>query len=165
MGAGKSVLGRRLSRKLRAQLIDLDNYIEACEGRSIPEIFAQSGETCFRALEAEALRRISTANIGNKLQIISTGGGTPCFEGNMQWMNQKGTTIWLNPPLHVLVERLETSKKTRPLLEDMDRAAKESYIEQLLAQRTPFYAQATVEIKTLSDKALMDIMEWIAEKK
>ena len=58
MGCGKSSVGRELSMLLGIPLIDLDQYIVKKAGRSIPDIFAQDGETAFRNLESEALKEL-----------------------------------------------------------------------------------------------------------
>lgn len=93
MGAGKTTLGKRLARQAALPFIDLDVYIETNSGKSISALFAAIGETAFRALEREALERL-TATHEAQSAIISCGGGTPCFNDNMAWMNDHGTTIY-----------------------------------------------------------------------
>ena len=66
MGCGKSSVGRKLSELLSCPFIDLDEYIEQRQERSIPEIFATDGEAAFRALELDSLKEILSARNVNK---------------------------------------------------------------------------------------------------
>ena len=81
MGAGKSVVGRLLSQINGFNFYDLDEYIEAKEGKKVSEIFNENNEVYFRKIENKYLKEISLLK-DNK--IISTGGGTPCFQNNFE---------------------------------------------------------------------------------
>ena len=83
MGAGKTTYGKRLARDINYNFIDLDQKIEAEQGKTISEIFAEKGEDGFRQIEREAM--IQTFGLENT--IVATGGGTPCFFDNMQLLN------------------------------------------------------------------------------
>ncbi len=77
MGCGKSTVGRELAKALGCPFVDLDEYIVSCEGRSIPEIFAEGGEPAFRAIELQALRSV-LASYGTGLVTdgsSASGGG------------------------------------------------------------------------------------------
>ncbi|MFX8731638.1 shikimate kinase, partial [Acinetobacter baumannii] len=76
------------------------------------EIFEEKGEAYFREKEALSLRTFE----GMHHLILATGGGTPCFHDNIQWMNEHGITIWLNEPTSMLTERLKAEKNHRPLV-------------------------------------------------
>src|SRR5204863_6501254 len=112
MGSGKSFWAERLSAKLGISHFDLDAEIEGKEKKTIAEIFQEEGEETFRKKEAEALRTFSN----KETFILSTGGGTPCFHCNMQWMNEHDVTIWINEPLDIIEDRLKTQKIHRPLI-------------------------------------------------
>jgi shikimate kinase len=151
MGSGKSYLGRLLSNHLGVDHIDLDEWIESKYGKSITEIFQSEGEDRFREKEHEALkslyeaysRSVNLSIPSTELNlIISCGGGTPCFNGNMEWMNQHGLTIWLDPPTHVLLERLAKEKAHRPLLAKLSDDQMKHFVEQKLKERSFFYNQA-----------------------
>jgi len=115
--------------------IDLDKRIEANEGKPIRALFQQSGEEYYRELERDALRSISETNV-----VVATGGGAPCFHDNMYWMNAHGFTLFLNPPLDVIVERI--AKEThRPLIGDDPRKA----VETLMDKRRADYKKAGME--------------------
>lgn len=138
MCAGKTTIGSELALKLGYRFIDLDLYIEQKQGKSISAIFANQGEPFFRELEREALEDM----IGQENVVIATGGGTPCQGDNMVRMNQNGTTVFLNPSLDELVERVEIGKHTRPLLKDKTPAEMRQFIEKMLQKRLPYYTQA-----------------------
>ena len=92
MGCGKSYVGRNLAPLLGFEYIDVDKYIEEKEGLTIKEIFEQKGEDYFRLQEKEFIAQVdSEENL-----VVSTGGGAPCFFDNMDVMNEKGLTIYLN---------------------------------------------------------------------
>src|SRR5215510_8108006 len=112
MGSGKSTLAEKLSELMDVSFIDLDSKIEESEGKSVNEIFKERGEEYFRSLEAEALRK--TARVRDA--IIATGGGAPCFNDNMEWMNENGVTVYLKAEPGELYHRLLKERETRPLL-------------------------------------------------
>ena len=92
MGAGKTTLGKAFARELNIPFIDLDWYIEERFHKSIRELFIERGEASFRELERTMLHEV--AEFENV--IISTGGGTPCFFDNMEYMNDNGQTVFLD---------------------------------------------------------------------
>ena len=74
--------------------------------------------------------------------IIATGGGTPCFFDNMTWMNAHGTTIFINEPVSILVQRLQNEKAKRPLISNSPNDDLEILLQQRLAERIGVYSQA-----------------------
>lgn len=138
MCAGKTTIGTALAQKLGWKFIDLDQYIEQEQGKSVSAIFADKGEAYFRQLEQKALRDM----FAKEHVIIATGGGTPCQGDNMSVMNQNGTTVFLNPSIDELVARLEIGKHTRPLLKDKTNTEMRHFIEQMITQRLPYYSRA-----------------------
>jgi len=139
MGAGKSICGRVLARRLGRCFVETDDMIVAHDGRSIPEIFAAEGEERFRQLEAEVVD-----SLGMKTDhVIATGGGLPCHEGRMEVLKSLGTVVWLDGDFRELYERARRSGE-RPMLQG--RSAAE--VEALYRQRTPYYRQAHLTIDT-----------------
>lgn len=138
MGCGKSYVARSLAPKLNMEVVDLDQFIVEQTGRSIPEIFEKEGEAAFRNIEQAQLHRLGDCNN----TIISTGGGAACFFDNMEWMNAQGITVFLDVSVPLLVERLQTSKTKRPLIEGKNTEELEMFIAKKLAIRRPFYEQA-----------------------
>ena len=138
MAAGKSSLGRFAARRLGREFIDLDNYIEGRFRKSIGELFAQHGEEGFRRIERNMLHEVGEfENV-----LIATGGGTPCFYDNMQYMNEHGTTIYLTCSVEVICHRLLVAKIKRPLVEGCKPEELRNRVEQMLQQRLPYYTQA-----------------------
>ncbi|HNE29947.1 MAG TPA: shikimate kinase [Saprospiraceae bacterium] len=140
MGSGKSFWGRRLAARLGRPFVDLDASIAAEAGTDIPRIFAEKGEPFFRNTEAECLRKIDPQTG----PVVATGGGTPCFFDNMDWMNRHGLTIFLDAPLALLVSRLQSDPAPRPLLTGLDRDALFDFVKTRLVARRLFYRQAQV---------------------
>jgi shikimate kinase len=142
MGAGKSYWGKQLAEHLKLPFYDLDDVIVESEEMSISDIFATKGEDYFRQKESFWLRELSE---GDDF-LISCGGGVPCFQDNMDVMNERGTTIWLNPELPVIVDRLKRKKAKRPLIADLPDDEILAFVEKKLAERQPFYQQAQITI-------------------
>jgi shikimate kinase len=138
MGAGKSVCGRLLARRLGRCFIETDDMIVSREGRSIPEIFRERGEEAFRRLEAETLEALRLKS-GD---VVATGGGLPCREGRMEALRALGTVVWLRGDLPALLERAGRVGG-RPMLE---RSPAE--VEALYRAREPYYARAHITIDT-----------------
>lgn len=143
MGSGKSSLGKRLARRLEVPFIDLDDEVEQLAGKRITEIFDQSGEMEFRKLESEALRK--TIEYGSA--VIATGGGTPCYFDNMEFINRSGTSVYLRLTPQSLAWRLENAQKKRPLLLNYKGDGLLHYIEQKLQEREPWYLQSACVLK------------------
>ncbi len=138
MGCGKTTLGRALEEATGLKFIDLDDYIEASAGMSVTECFARLGEDGFRAAERDALREIAD----KEDVVIACGGGTPCHFDNMEVMNSRGTTVWLNASQGRLYERLIVALDNRPLLKDKSPDQLKSIIDRSLKERHPYYSQA-----------------------
>lgn len=160
MCAGKTTIGMALAQKLGYRFIDLDQYIEQQEGKSVSAIFAQKGETYFRQLEQQALQDM----FAKERVIIATGGGTPCQGNNMALMNQHGTTVFLNPSIDELAARLEIGKHTRPLLKDKTSKEMRHFIEQMLAQRLPYYSQARYTCSGNLETGATEILDLLTKK-
>jgi len=138
-GCGKSTWGKKLANALQYSFIDLDEMIEQNEQQSIEQIFAEKGEVFFRDLEHKYLQK--TTNINNV--IISCGGGTPCYNNNMNLINENGISIFINAKNSILVDRILNAKKQRPLFFYLDKVQIEKKVDELLLQRMPFYELAS----------------------
>lgn len=149
MGCGKSTIGKELAKKLTYQFIDFDELIEEQSGKKISEIFKDDGQPAFRNLETEILKNVSTL----KNVVISTGGGTPCFNDNMKIMNETGITMYVQMTAGSLFHRLAQSKTKRPLLEGLTDLKLMEYIMNTLAEREFFYLQAAHILKGENLKA------------
>ena len=142
MGSGKSHLGRKFSKYLGVQFVDMDHYIEERNYKTIPQIFAEEGEAEFRKKERKALEELSEfTDI-----VIATGGGAPCFFDNIGLMNNSGKTIYLNIDPKILADRLMKSKTERPLIKGKSREELVAFINETLKKRNEFYSQAKLQI-------------------
>ena len=153
MGAGKTTVGRALSKDLGMPFYDLDWYIESRMRRSVKQIFDQEGEEGFRKTERNMLHEV--AEFENV--IISCGGGTPCFFDNMDYINEQGESVYLKCTPEVLYKHLQMGKTVRPLLLNKTPEEVKAFIQEQLKEREPFYSKA----KHVIDVTLMDNREKI----
>jgi shikimate kinase len=143
MGSGKSHWGRLLGQKLGIPFFDLDDQISSHEAQPIDEIFESKGEEYFRLAEKDALHIITESHDSF---VMACGGGTPCYFNNIDYMNQSGTTVWLNTPQEILFSRLIREKERRPLIKDLPDDQLRSYIVKKFAGRKIYYEQADVSL-------------------
>lgn len=143
MGSGKTYWGRKLGQKLGIPFFDLDEQVAAHEGKSISEIFATEGEEYFRLLEKDKLHIITESH---DTFVMATGGGTPCYFNNIEYMNRAGTTLWLNTPRDLLFRRLLKEREQRPLLKNLKEDQLKSFIVKKFADRKIYYEQADIVI-------------------
>ena len=142
-GSGKTTLGKRLAKEMLMTFVDLDKEIEKREGKSVQQVFAESGEDYFRQVESKELTEWAASS---KSFVMATGGGTPCFYEGIKVINQSGLSIFLDVPLSTLLSRLER-KTDRPLLNAGDVEEKKERLSSLLAKRTQYYQQASITVK------------------
>ncbi len=135
MGAGKTTLARALGRRLDWRVEDIDERIEAREGRSVSSIFAREGEPYFRAVERAVLLDL----LPLRHAVVATGGGTFVDADNRAAINRDGYSIWIDLPLSELVERIPSDGR-RPL------AADRGQFERLYAVRRASYEQAHLRL-------------------
>lgn len=139
MGVGKTTVGKRLSNYLNVEFIDTDRVIEGKFDCSIAEYFTKYGEESFRLEEQSVLKSIIK---NKKAAIVSVGGGLPCFLGNMDLMNENGTTVYLHRPAKELFQRLKQRKSSRPLIADMSDDELLKFIDKSVSERERFYMRA-----------------------
>jgi shikimate kinase len=145
MGSGKSTTGKKLASLLGWSFIDLDKRIEEHTGKTISEIFSQHGESFFRNLETEILK-----NLKSEINtVVSTGGGTPCQDDNMDYMLETGLTIYLKLTPGQLKNRLSDSTE-RPLLKDLSDEGLLGFIEEKLAHREKWYNRAEITVEGIN---------------
>lgn len=141
MGSGKTTIGRRLAGRLRWRFVDLDTLIEQRDGRSVAQIFAESGETAFRVLETDAL----TSALAEPRLVLALGGGALETPANRQALASAGQTcsVLLTASFDTLYRRCQqqitdaadSALPVRPLLGDRAAAAAR------LARREPVYRE------------------------
>ena len=143
MGSGKSYWTKQLAKKYKTGGYDLDYLIEVKEEKAIAELFTEDGEAYFRKVESTVLKWFEE----KKTYVLATGGGAPCFFGNMAWMNKQGITIWLDEPLPVIAERLAPEKAHRPLIAKLSDTELLSFLEKQRVERLPFYSAAHIHLQ------------------
>lgn len=143
MASGKTHWGRLIAEKLHREFIDLDEILEKEYSMSIAEMFSQWGEEEFRKIESEKLKSIQAGE-----KVVSTGGGTPCYFDNMDFLLEHGKVIFLNTPLDVLLQRISDEKAKRPVISQISDKNLESEISKLLEKRREMYANAHITVDT-----------------
>lgn len=144
MGAGKSTVGARLARALGMQFLDLDHFIEASAGATIPLLFELEGETGFRQRETRALDQASQ----RQGLVLATGGGSVLSAENRELLSQRGFVLYLEAAIEMQLERLSRDR-SRPLLRTPDRAQR---LRELAQTRNPLY-RSIAELTIPADRA------------
>jgi len=153
MGAGKTSLAHELGRRLGWKVEDVDDRIESREGRSVSQIFAQSGETHFRMIERLVVRDL----LPLRHMVVATGGGSFADADSRAAILADGAVFWLDVPFQVLLDRIPLDG-SRPL------APNRTQMEQLYLLRLPAYAQAHVRLDGSGQSVgeLADaVIEWL----
>ena len=147
-GSGKSTIGPLLANSLGYEFVDLDQSIEKSAGKSITQIFAESGEEFFRALELRSLTELVKQN----RLVVSLGGGVLENDQSYALIKKSGTLVYLKSPSKILARRL-CNKTDRPLLRGekgrkLSREEIEEKITTILAKREPRYKSADITVET-----------------
>jgi shikimate kinase len=157
MASGKSTIAKALAHELGFKFLDIDTLIEEHENKTITQIFAENGELYFRNLEREILFSLSN----RKFIVVASGGGTPCFEDNMDFINQHFISVYLNADSNLLFHRLRLKKRSRPLVANSENL--QQTIGILLSEREKFYKRANV-LLDISSNNTKQIVSAILEK-
>jgi shikimate kinase len=160
MGSGKSSIGRKLSKKLDCNLIDLDDYIIEKENATVKEIFENKGEAYFRKKEEKYLRKLLKSK---GPFILSLGGGTPCFGKNMHSIleTKKAKSFYLKGSVTKLTDKLFLKKASRPLIANIETKEElAEFIEKHLFDRAPYYSESAYQITT-DDKTKKEVVNEI----
>lgn len=154
MGTGKSTVSRILSERLGWERVDTDEEIERRAGKSIPQIFAEDGETYFRDWES----RVLTDVLSGSGKVVATGGGAVLRESNRRVMLAGGWVVALTADKESLIKRVTSSAATgtRPLLAGDAEARVTALLES--RQRAYDFAQATIDTSRLSPADVANMM-------
>ncbi|EKV26899.1 Shikimate kinase I [Caenispirillum salinarum AK4] len=160
MGAGKSVVGKRLAQRLHVPFIDADHEVEKAAGQSIADIFATLGEDAFREGERKVMARL----LDGPVCVLAAGGGAFMCPETRRRVKRRGISVWLRADLDLLVRRT-AGRGHRPLLNQGDPRAK---LESLMAQRYPVYETADVTVDageespdTTTGRVLDALRDWL----
>jgi shikimate kinase len=149
-GSGKSTLGKKISNAFGMSFIDSDEYIENKYRTDIPTLFQKYGETAFRKLEHEVLKEILPLDNF----ILATGGGLPCFNGNMELIKQSAVSVYLKVPVKMLLQRLIAAKKKRPLTIGKNSDELFEYLQKTFSEREQCYQSAQYTFDTLTENPI-----------
>lgn len=143
-GCGKSFWGKKLSSFLNFSFIDLDHEIETDTNKTITQLFQEEGEETFRKIESKVLLQIIQSK--NSF-VMATGGGTPCFFRNLEWMKESGFVVYLNEDLDILLKRIRfDSTNSRPLFNNLNDEDLKLKLNELYHIRKVFYENCTFSI-------------------
>lgn len=142
MCSGKSHIGRLVAQRLGLPHLDTDRLVEQEVGPLLPWIRLH-GEAAFRLREKQVLQKVLAGGDA----VVSTGGGTPCEDNNMDLMLAAGTVVYLDVPEDVLIDRCASKGGDRPLLFGLHGDALASRVRELLVRRTPVYRRAHVLVR------------------
>jgi shikimate kinase len=163
MGSGKTLIGKKLSSILDFGFIDLDDYIQDKEGKTIAEIFNKKGEIYFRKIESKYLVEVIDSNTNT---IISLGGGTPCYGHNMDIIKnaKNASSVYLKASIPSLSERLILEKDQRPLISHIEnKELLNEFIGKHLFERSSYYSQSDITVNT-DHKSVNEVIESIILK-
>ena len=152
MGTGKTVVGKRLAKRLGWRFVDVDKLIETAAGITIPEIFEKKGEAAFRRLESRQISKV----VRDKGQVIATGGGAFTDPENRRRLLGNGMVVCLMARPQVILSRVGRRIHARPMLKGSVNTL--SAIRALLAKRARDYQQADLTVDT-SDSEIEEVVE------
>jgi len=158
MGSGKSTIGKLLAELQNHPFLDTDLLIEEKIQQNLKDFILESGEISFRLLEREVLKEVIDSQ---QKSVVATGGGLPCFEENTKLLLENGILIFIDTTEEVLFNRL-LNDDSRPLIENLNKTELKKYISIKLAERRPFYEQASIKIS--GDKSINEICIEIQDK-
>lgn len=158
MGSGKSAIGKKISKKINIDIIDLDDYIEKKESMIVSEIFDKKGEVYFRKKEHECLKELLESK---QDRIISLGGGTPCYGDNMELILKATPNVfYLKASINTLLKRLIIGKEHRPLIKNINNDELPEFIGKHLFERNFYYMQSH-QIISVDDISRKEVAEKI----
>ncbi|MBS1731032.1 MAG: shikimate kinase [Bacteroidetes bacterium] len=145
-GSGKTFWGKKIAQFLGKDFFDLDEEIEKDTQETIIQIFQSKGEEFFRKKEREVLNKFEN----KKNIVLATGGGTPCFLNNMDWLDKQGITIWIKVPPEILAYRLLEETAQRPLFKDIPHSQLLPVLQQQMKDRMTYYSKAQLHVEGTS---------------
>jgi len=158
--SGKTFLGKNLAEMMKVRFLDTDETIEHKTGYRIQELFDKHGVAYFRQLESEVLHEIADHDI-----VVSTGGGMPCYNNNIRYMNATGVTLHLNSPLDILIDRAKCPSEAskRPHWAKLNENEIIENLNTMSRERSDCYNMAQLEFTGTDAALLLEILKTKSE--
>lgn len=163
MGAGKTSIGRRLSKRLGIPFFDSDQEVEVSAGCPLKDIYEVYGEEAFRMGEYRVINRL----LDQDIHVLATGGGSFSDDRTRNMIKEKSITVWLKADIETLLARV-SRRSDRPMLENA--ANHRPILEQLIEERYPLYGEANVIVDTFDeptnitvDRVIVSLAEYIRD--
>jgi shikimate kinase len=138
-GSGKSVVGAALARQLGWGFLDLDSAIEELAGQRVAGIFADRGESAFRAMERDL-----TAALAQRTElVVAAGGGWMANQAAVALLRDRACFIYLRVTPATALARMGSAVSYRPLLAGSDPLGS---LTRLLEERSAAYRSADIEV-------------------
>ena len=161
---GKSTVGRLVAKSLNRDFVDADIELEASAGKTIAEIFAESGESVFRDLETATIANLVLANNS----IIALGGGAVLREENRQMISNAGLCVWLTASPECIEHRVSADPLTGQRRPNLTTSGGIQEIREILEQREPIYREcAELELDTQAltpEEIAVKICNWLGQE-
>ena len=160
-GTGKSHFGKMLAKAMRLSFIDTDEQVEQKTQLSIRQLIEQKGEAFFRTIESDVLFKTAS----NAHCVISTGGGTPVHNNQIQWMKTHGIVVWIDTDLSLIAKRIAQNITRRPLFMGLDEAQIAQKLSEIYTLRKKNYKNADIflPVKTLHNTSLTPVIQRIVK--
>lgn len=155
MGAGKSSIGKSLALVTERPFLDIDEEIVKYAQMTIPEIFEKQGESVFRDIETEVLKRCLGFDA-----IIATGGGIVGRDVNRELLKANGVVVYLNADVETQYQRT-LHDSNRPMIATDDRKAR---LESIFKVRDPLYRDCSDFTVLTSELTIRECVEQIKAK-
>jgi shikimate kinase len=159
-GCGKSAVGNRLSQSLSLDLIDTDLAIESTAGKTIAEIFAESGQEGFRILESN---QIASLVLLTQPTIISLGGGAILRPENRQRIRGLGNTVWLQATPDTIHDRVANDSSTQTRRPKLSQLGDLDEIRSILEVRTPLYQEVADLVVSTDGRTTDEVAHIVAQ--
>jgi shikimate kinase len=154
MGSGKSIIGKKFAKIINFNFLDTDSLIENKTGKSINQIFSESGEIFFRKLEEKYISKI----LLRENYVFSLGGGVMNSVKLRNIIKKNSFNIYLEVENNILIQRLDSSRN-RPLIKSTNLKNK---LNELIQKRQGFYSKADLIIK--NDLKISDAINKLKKK-
>lgn len=137
--SGKTTVGKSVADAIDWAFVDADAMLMDACGKSIKDLIATDGWESFRRMERSTLKQICAAD----RQVVATGGGVVLDAANIESMKTGGWVVWLVASAATIRKRMRSDQSTEDLRPALTQKGTLAEIEDLLAERSPYYERAS----------------------